>query len=390
MSSSGAPISNGGRARSCSPSTARPSRLVASTTTPGHSRSIRVTSRATAPSRCSQLSSTNRSCLLASISRSESSSDCPLLLVRRNAAATASTTPSGSRTGASSTSHAPSRYSGSTSAATCNAKRVLPTPPTPVIVTTRDVLSCRSDPRDTSAVASDERTDLCRKVSRERVQSPQRREVPTIPVTDQLEDPGGTAKVAQPVLTEVDELHSVGQLVAQEHLGGARDDGLPAMGGGHQARAPVDRQVRVTGVIDDHRLVGVQPEPCPQWVCGTPGLRRERLLKRRRRTYGISRRRERRGHSVAHPREHVTVVGGNRLLEQLVVADHRGLHRAGILLPHPGRALEIGEQKCHRARWWMPGHGLKLTSIHLRYWGFRQRCRAGTGRARARPRRRPA
>ena len=167
------------------------------------------------------------------------------------------------------------------------------------------------------------------------------------------------------MFAEVDELHSVGQLVAQEHLGGAGDDGLPAMGGGHQAGAPVDRQARVAGVIDDHRLVGVQPDPGPQRVCGAPGLRRERLLKRRRRTHGIPRCRERGGHPVAHPREHVTAMGRNRLLEQLVVADHRGLHRAGILLPHPGRALEIGEQKRHRARWWMPGHGLKLTSIPL-------------------------
>ncbi len=68
MSSSGSPTASGGSAISCSPSIAMPSRLVASTTTPGHSRSMRVTSRATAPSTCSQLSSTNSSCFWASIS----------------------------------------------------------------------------------------------------------------------------------------------------------------------------------------------------------------------------------------------------------------------------------------------------------------------------------
>ena len=97
-------------------------------------------------------------------------------------------------------------------------------------------------------------------------------------VAGQLENPGGTAKVAQPVFTEVDELHSVGQLVPQEHLGGAGDNRLPAMGGSHQAGAPIDRQARVAGVVDDHRLVGVQPDPRPQWACGTPWLRRERML----------------------------------------------------------------------------------------------------------------
>ena len=73
MSSPGSPTASGGSAISCSPSIAMPSRLVASTTTPGHSRSMRVTSRATAPSTCSQLSSTNSSCFWDSISMRESS-----------------------------------------------------------------------------------------------------------------------------------------------------------------------------------------------------------------------------------------------------------------------------------------------------------------------------
>ena len=72
----------------------------------GHCRSIRVTSRATAPTRCSQLSSTNRAACwqafrevnLQGTARFESSGGI--------ADATASTTPSGSRTGASSTNQA--------------------------------------------------------------------------------------------------------------------------------------------------------------------------------------------------------------------------------------------------------------------------------------------
>ena len=73
MSSLGSPTASGGSAISCSPSIAMPSRLVASTTTPGHSRSMRLTSRATAPSTCSQLSSTNSNCFWDSISTRESS-----------------------------------------------------------------------------------------------------------------------------------------------------------------------------------------------------------------------------------------------------------------------------------------------------------------------------
>ena len=51
--------------------------------------------------------------------------------------ATASGTAAGSPTGASSTSHTPSGNSAASSAATCTARRVLPTPPTPVRVTSR-------------------------------------------------------------------------------------------------------------------------------------------------------------------------------------------------------------------------------------------------------------
>ena len=94
----------------------------------------------------------------------------------------------------------------------------------------------------------------------------------------ELEDLDGTTKVTQAVFTEVDQLHSVGQLVTQKHLGGAGNDGLAAVGGGHQAGAPIDRQACVAGVVDDHRLVGVQPDPGAQWVCGAPRLFRERLL----------------------------------------------------------------------------------------------------------------
>ena len=68
------------------------------------------------------------------------------------------------------------------------------------------------------------------------------------------------------MFTEIDELYSVGQLSAHEHLGGTRDDDLPAMGGGHHPGASIDRQARVAGVIDDHRLIGVQPDPGAQWL----------------------------------------------------------------------------------------------------------------------------
>ena len=61
----------------------------------------------------------------------------PAGAVSENTAATAPSTPAGSRTGASSHSHAPSAYRPATCPAACTASRVLPTPPGPVSVTTR-------------------------------------------------------------------------------------------------------------------------------------------------------------------------------------------------------------------------------------------------------------
>ncbi len=61
----------------------------------------------------------------------------PACAVIPNADATASGTAAGSPTGANSTNHTPSPKSGTNSAATWTARRVLPTPPTPVNVTNR-------------------------------------------------------------------------------------------------------------------------------------------------------------------------------------------------------------------------------------------------------------
>ena len=63
---------------------------------------------------------------------------------------------------ASSQSHAPSGNRGSTSAATCSARRVLPTPPTPVSVTSRARRRARRRSPRSSCVAADERRRAAR------------------------------------------------------------------------------------------------------------------------------------------------------------------------------------------------------------------------------------
>ncbi len=128
---------SGGTGTSRSPSIPRPSRLVAKITSRSHDRWSTSASAAAPSSRCSQLSSTSSSCLPRRNSTKASRVLRPAGAVTENTAATASSTAAASRTGANSHNHAPSPNRGDTCPATCNASRVLPTPPAPVKVTSR-------------------------------------------------------------------------------------------------------------------------------------------------------------------------------------------------------------------------------------------------------------
>ena len=130
-----------GTATICSPGNASPSRLVAKIATPGHLLPRTTMTAATPSRRCSQLSSTTSACFCATVSVTTSSSRRAGGGTIRNVAASASHTPFGSVTAASSQSHAPSGKSLAAVAATSNARRVLPTPPTPVSVISGDAVT---------------------------------------------------------------------------------------------------------------------------------------------------------------------------------------------------------------------------------------------------------
>ena len=95
-------------------------------------------SLAAAPSTCSALSRTTSNDRSPTASARVSSTGRPGSSRTPSTAATVRATSSGPATGASSTSHTPSPEPSSNAAATCNASRVLPIPPGPVIVTSRE------------------------------------------------------------------------------------------------------------------------------------------------------------------------------------------------------------------------------------------------------------
>ena len=101
-----------------------------------------ASTRSAAASRtCSQLSNTNNRTLPSNAAATDSLTVLPGCWVMPSTAATASGTAAGSATAASSKNQTPSGNSSARRAATSKARRVLPTPPTPVSVTSRWVRS---------------------------------------------------------------------------------------------------------------------------------------------------------------------------------------------------------------------------------------------------------
>ena len=167
-----------------------------------------------------------------------------------NVAAITSTRLSASSAEANSHSQAPSGNSGTTSAATCIASRVLPTPPTPVSVTRW----CSPIRRPITATASTRPTKLVTCTGRfpgRAVDRPQLREARRQALVDQLEHPHRLREIPEAVLTEVPQRD-----VGHDLVGGGRHQHLAAVADRHEPGGPVHRRPEVVTVAF-HRLTGV-------------------------------------------------------------------------------------------------------------------------------------
>ncbi len=133
----------------------RGSRLDVRNLSCGAPRSIRATSSAQASTTCSQLSRTISSLRSTTNASSASTTVLPAFSTTPRTDAVACATRSESRSGASSTNHTPSSNSSRTSAATCSDSRVLPSPPLPNSVTSRE----RCNSAFTSAISRDRPTN---------------------------------------------------------------------------------------------------------------------------------------------------------------------------------------------------------------------------------------
>ena len=162
--------------QTCSPSSARPSRLVAITRTAGQRWSRLPARRAVASSRCSQLSRTRSAVRARRNSITHSSSEAFARGCTPSVTATSWTTPSSSLTPASSLSQTPSGNSGAMSAADLHREARLADPAHADEGHERRLGQGLGD-RDDFLLATDERRELAGKVAGKRVERLQRRKV---------------------------------------------------------------------------------------------------------------------------------------------------------------------------------------------------------------------
>ena len=203
------------------------------------------------------------------------------------ARATTCSSASPSNAAASSQSQTPSGTSRWRDTAISSASRVLPTPPTPVSVTSLasssvSTIAARSASRPTKELSCVGR--LPRSTSSE---FSGRERPPQIGVHD-LEHPLGPGDVAQAVFAEVEQRGARVELVARQLLGRERHHHLAPVRGAHQPRGAVERRPVVVAVtlfggagVDAH---------ADEQVAGQPPVRAtEGALCRQRGAHGVRR-----------------------------------------------------------------------------------------------------
>ncbi len=233
-------------------------------------------------------------------------------------------------------------------AATCSARRVLPTPPTPVSVTSRafvEHLDDRGDARRRARrTTSPARAGSPANASSDRSGGNSRRARGARPGTPARAAPGRAAgaRRGRPARR---------RRPATSSCRGRRHHDLAAVRDRHEPRRPVHRGAVVVAVAQLGRDRVWSPIRTRSGAGRGPRLRAQRGLGRRPRR---RRRRARSANAAWNPSPVVfttcAAVRLDRGAHDLVVARQRRPHRLGMLLPQARRTLEVGEQERHRPR----------------------------------------
>ena len=224
----------------------------------------------------------------------------------------------------------------------------MPTPPTPLSVTSRfdrtsSATSATSSSRPTSELS------CCGRLPANVVDAAQHGELRRESVGDDLVHRHPSAQTAEPVLAERPQRHAV----AQQHLGRVGHEHLTAVRERHQPRRAVHLAAEVVPVAFD-RLTGVQTHAHREVDGGVVAQLLLRLDRGGRRVGGS---RERGAEAVATGAEHVAAVAFDRAPHDGVVDPQRIGHVGRGFLPQTRGVLDVGEQERHRPAWSGAGHG---------------------------------
>jgi hypothetical protein len=158
-----------------------------------------------------------------------------------------------------------------------------------------------------------------------------------------LADALGSAQIAQPVLSEIEERHALRRHLTSQIRRRVRTQNLTTMGQIHHARRPVHRRPEVVALAQ-LRHPGVQTDPHPEWFAHRPLLAVHRQLAVDRGAHYSIRGHEHRVHAVAATFHHLAAVAGHPRTQDRVMTGQRCPHRFGLLIPQARRDLEVREQ----------------------------------------------
>ena len=160
----------------------------------------------------------------------------------------------------------------------------------------------------------------------------------------QLDDPLGTAKIAQLVAAQRKQPGAGWQVVGHDLFGCTGEDGLPAVRQVAQACGPVDGRPDVVALVAQVDLAGVQTDPQPD---RRQGCQLQVQGARHRVTSTV----ERDDKAVAFAllnRPHTTMRGNH--VRECAVESRDGLrHFLGLCFPELRRPFDVGEKQRHRS-----------------------------------------
>ena len=280
------------------------------------------------------MSNTNSRTLPSNAAATLQSTVLPGCWVMPSTAATASGTAAGSVTAASSKTQTPSGNSSARPRRDLGARRVLPTPPTPVSVTNRCACSAACDLGDLG-LASDEARGPRGAGFPESHRASAGAETPCADPTAGLETSHGIGTSRNRRCPRSSRSTPLSRPAVES---GEQD--LTAMPGSHHPRGTVQHRTEVVPV-PQFGLAGRQPHPHRQL---------QRPLRVHRGIHRRPRRGERRAHPVAGVLEQKPPCASIAARNTSSCAASATRIAIGVGLPPTGRTLDIGEQKRHHPR----------------------------------------